>query len=130
MRSEVPSKICASCGRPMSWRKSWEKNWDSMRYCSDSCRRQKLDKKSTHIKDAILNMAVERGPAKSLCPSEVARYLFPEDWESHMEEVRRVARQLHNRGDIEITQKGEVIKDLNVKGPIRIKLAKKRILQN
>jgi hypothetical protein len=127
MKSELPSKICASCGRPMSWRKSWEKNWESIRYCSDSCRRQKLDKNSIQVRETLLKMAIERGPSKSLCPSEVARHLFPDDWESHMEEVRRVARQLHHKGDLEITQKGEVIKDLNVKGPIRIRIAKKSI---
>nr|WP_238525743.1 DUF2256 domain-containing protein [Methylovorus glucosotrophus] len=23
----------------MTWRKAWEKNWDSVKYCSDACRR-------------------------------------------------------------------------------------------
>ena len=31
-------KICARCGRPFSWRKKWERDWDSVRYCSDKCR--------------------------------------------------------------------------------------------
>jgi hypothetical protein len=127
MNSQKLSKICASCGRPMTWRKSWEKNWETIRYCSESCRRQKLDKNFTDVRDTILLMASERGAEKSICPSEVARKLFPDNWETHMEEVRRVARQLHHQGDIEITQKGMVIRDLNVKGPIRIRISKKKM---
>ena len=40
-KSFLPSKPCAACGRPMSWRKAWAKNWDQVRYCSDACRRGK-----------------------------------------------------------------------------------------
>ncbi|WP_415274781.1 DUF2256 domain-containing protein [Aquiluna sp. Uisw_065] len=25
----------------MVWRKSWEKNWDEVRYCSEKCKRTK-----------------------------------------------------------------------------------------
>lgn len=37
-KGDLPSKICATCGRPMVWRKKWEKVWDEVRYCSDRCR--------------------------------------------------------------------------------------------
>lgn len=37
----LPSKICACCGRPMIWRKSWAKNWDEVKYCGEKCRRSK-----------------------------------------------------------------------------------------
>ncbi|WP_162661028.1 DUF2256 domain-containing protein [Tuwongella immobilis] len=40
-KSDLPSKICASCGRPFTWRKKWERNWDEVRYCSDRCRSQR-----------------------------------------------------------------------------------------
>jgi hypothetical protein len=33
-----PDKLCARCGRPFSWRKKWERDWESVRYCSDKCR--------------------------------------------------------------------------------------------
>ncbi|KAL2071352.1 hypothetical protein VTL71DRAFT_12587 [Oculimacula yallundae] len=42
-------KICASCGRQISWRKKWEKNWDSITYCSDSCRKHKIKPGSVDI---------------------------------------------------------------------------------
>jgi hypothetical protein len=37
----LPSKPCAVCGRPMSWRKAWAKNWAEVLYCSDACRAKK-----------------------------------------------------------------------------------------
>ena len=40
-KSYLPEKQCATCGRPFSWRKKWAKNWDSVRYCSERCRRNK-----------------------------------------------------------------------------------------
>jgi len=42
----VPTKPCARCGRPMSWRKAWAKNWDEVKYCSDACRRGKMSASS------------------------------------------------------------------------------------
>lgn len=37
-KADLPTKICAACGRPFTWRKKWEKTWNEVRYCSDSCR--------------------------------------------------------------------------------------------
>ncbi|GLS88036.1 hypothetical protein GCM10010873_30100 [Cypionkella aquatica] len=41
-KADLPVKICASCGRPMVWRKAWEKVWDEVKYCSDRCRKTKV----------------------------------------------------------------------------------------
>lgn len=40
-KSNLPSKICAACGRPFNWRKKWERCWDEVRYCSERCRSEK-----------------------------------------------------------------------------------------
>lgn len=40
-KSQLPSKPCVTCGRPMVWRKSWAKNWEQVLYCSEACRRAK-----------------------------------------------------------------------------------------
>jgi len=37
-KSELPTKPCEACGRPFTWRKKWERDWDQVRYCSDACR--------------------------------------------------------------------------------------------
>lgn len=40
-KTDLPTKICAGCGRPFSWRKKWERVWDEVKYCSDRCRQQR-----------------------------------------------------------------------------------------
>lgn len=40
-KQALPRKTCAVCGRVMVWRKAWAKTWDSVRYCSDACRKRK-----------------------------------------------------------------------------------------
>jgi len=40
-KQNLPEKTCLTCGRPFTWRKKWEKNWDQVRCCSDRCRREK-----------------------------------------------------------------------------------------
>ncbi|MBL8816491.1 MAG: DUF2256 domain-containing protein [Planctomyces sp.] len=37
----LPIRQCAVCGRTFTWRKKWERCWEQVRYCSDSCRRQR-----------------------------------------------------------------------------------------
>ena len=37
-KANLPSKICPVCKRPFTWRKKWERNWDTVKYCSDRCR--------------------------------------------------------------------------------------------
>lgn len=38
-KSDLPVKTCATCGRPMVWRRKWARVWDEVRYCSARCRR-------------------------------------------------------------------------------------------
>jgi hypothetical protein len=40
-KAALPSKPCAACGRPMSWRKAWARTWEQVRYCSERCRRSR-----------------------------------------------------------------------------------------
>lgn len=38
--NNLPTKVCPACGRPFTWRKKWERDWDSVVYCSDKCRKE------------------------------------------------------------------------------------------
>jgi len=67
-------------------------------------------------------MATERGVNKTICPSEVARAMFPANWRKHMENIREVAIDLQQQGKVTITQKGEPVDVNHIKGPIRIKI--------
>lgn len=40
-KSDLPTKVCATCGFPFTWRKKWEKVWAEVKYCSDRCRKAK-----------------------------------------------------------------------------------------
>ena len=37
-KSDLPAKVCATCGRPFTWRKKLRLVWDEVRHCSDACR--------------------------------------------------------------------------------------------
>ncbi|WP_119069563.1 DUF2256 domain-containing protein [Rubrobacter indicoceani] len=37
-KQNLPEKTCPVCGRPFTWRKKWERDWDSVVYCSRRCR--------------------------------------------------------------------------------------------
>jgi hypothetical protein len=121
--SSIPdAKTCASCGRTMEWRKAWERSWLEMKYCSDSCRRRKVTTVDRDLEAAILALLGERGSGKTICPSEAARIVGGEEWESLMEPSRRAARRLVGAQTIEITQKGRVVDPSTAKGPIRLRL--------
>lgn len=112
------SKICESCGRSFDFRKKWEKNWDSIKYCSDECRK---NKNNFDYKEQILNLLQKRDSDKTICPSEVLPLPQKTD-KTYMEHVRRSARQLVHDGLIEITQRGQVVDPDDFRGPIRLRL--------
>ncbi len=37
-KGELPSKVCAACGRPFAWRKKWARVWEQVKYCSERCK--------------------------------------------------------------------------------------------
>ena len=39
-KQDLPAKLCACCGLPFTWRKKWERDWASVKFCSDRCRQQ------------------------------------------------------------------------------------------
>ena len=127
MSEKMPSnanhepKHCVTCGRPFEWRKKWEKVWPEVRYCSRNCRR-KLSTQEQTLERIILELLQNRSRTSSICPSEAARKMVPEDWQKWMEATRQAARRLAIQGQIEITQKGRPVPHLNFKGPIRLKI--------
>lgn len=115
------TKVCASCGRTMTWRKSWARNWESVRYCSEACRRRGVPDSDRELEALILSMLEARPRAATICPSDVARGVA-EDWRPLMEPVRRAARRLVAEGRVEICQGGRVVDPSHARGPIRIRL--------
>jgi hypothetical protein len=125
IEGEFAPKVCAACGRTMEWRKSWAKNWESVKFCSDRCRREDLGGSAKALEGEILRLLAARGAGKTICPSEAARAVAGEDkaaWEALMEPARAAARRLVAEGKIVITQGGRVVDGSTAKGPIRLKL--------
>lgn len=116
--------MCASCGRTMVWRRKWAANWDSVRYCSDACRRSKVSDVDRQLETAIETLLDDRARGASICPSEAARLVGGEDaWRELMEPARRAARRLVAAGTVQITQGGHVVDPSTARGPIRIRRA-------
>jgi len=74
------------------------------------------------IRNTILEKVRQRGLAKTICPSEVARALGGDEWRSLMDDVRSVGIELVNQGYLQITQKGVVVNPHTAKGAIRFRV--------
>ncbi|WP_420851131.1 DUF2256 domain-containing protein [Rhizobium quercicola] len=46
-KSNLPTKICAACGRPFAWRKKWVRDWENVKTCSERCKGDVRRKAST-----------------------------------------------------------------------------------
>ena len=119
--SPKPSKLCASCGRRMEWRKAWARNWQAVKYCSDACRRTKGSVVDARLEATIRALLDQRAAGATICPSEAARTVSPDDWRKLMEPARRAARRLAAAGVVEVTQAGKVVDPSSFRGPIRIR---------
>ena len=36
-------RICKTCKKSFSWRKKWQRDWENVLYCSERCRKNKLN---------------------------------------------------------------------------------------
>ncbi len=76
------------------------------------------------LERSILDLLAQRADGATICPSEAARLVGREDdWRDLMEPARRAAARLVARGDVEVTQGGEVVDPDTAVGPIRIRRA-------
>jgi hypothetical protein len=75
------------------------------------------------IAETILKLVAERGPDKTICPSEAARAVggpHPDGWGPLMQPVRRVAVRLALEGRITILRKGKPADPTDFKGVYRL----------
>ncbi|MEM1422555.1 MAG: DUF2256 and DUF3253 domain-containing protein [Planctomycetota bacterium] len=122
-----PDKICVICGRRIEWRKKWERDWETVKYCSKSCRSRTLDGTDRALEESIVSLLRSRAGGGSICPSEAAKAVGGEDeklWRPLMERTREAARRLTNAGRVQITQRNSVVNPSTAKGPIRVRLAR------
>lgn len=73
---------------------------------------------------AVVTLAGHRAPDRTICPSDAARSVGGDDWRALMELTGDVVRSLACGGEVDITQKGEVLDpDGEWRGPIRVRTA-------
>ncbi len=72
---------------------------------------------------AILDLLAQRDEGRTICPSEAARVLGgAEGFRPLMPLVRDAAADLVARGELQVTQSGEVVDPRAARGPIRLRL--------
>ncbi|MFI5937938.1 DUF2256 domain-containing protein [Actinoplanes sp. NPDC051494] len=103
-------KTCASCGRTITWRKSWAADWDQVRWCSGACRRRGYRAADREL-DSLLLAAVGR-----------VRRLPLAGVDGDREEVRRAARRLAAAGRVRWIQTGRPVDPSTARGDVEITL--------
>ncbi|MEM9730381.1 MAG: DUF2256 and DUF3253 domain-containing protein, partial [Myxococcota bacterium] len=116
---------CPRCGRDFEWRAKWASHWEDVRYCSERCRRRRLGKTDRALEAAIVEL-LEARRGSTICPSEAARRVSPNDWRGLMGRTRDAARRLVSRGHVEILQQNRVVDPTAARGPIRLRLTARR----
>lgn len=122
-RHKQDPKPCIVCGRSIEWRKKWERDWDSVKYCSNACRSRGVKEIDPQLESAILELLHQRKGGATICPSEAAKHVDSENWRDLMEDARMAARRLVAHGRVVITQNNTIVDPSTAKGPIRIRLA-------
>lgn len=74
------------------------------------------------LRDQVLIACQNRGPDKTVCPSEIAREHLGASWRDHMPRVRDAAAWWMDRGRIVATRRGEVVDPTRPGGPIRLRI--------
>ena len=82
---------------------------------------QVSDSGDERLERTILELLEQRAAGVTICPSEAARRVGGEQWRPWMEPVRAAARRLVARGDIVVTQRGQIVDESSAKGPIRLR---------
>lgn len=75
------------------------------------------------LETAIMEMGRQRN-GNNFCPSEIVRWLFPQDWRQFMPDIQAEMMRLYDEDKIVVLQKGEPVEKGPVpRGPVRIKVS-------
>ena len=83
------------------------------------------DSLAERVRDCVMELLVERGPGRSICPSEAAHLLGVRmgcHWQDLMRPVRTVAAGMVEDGLVEAIQHETVVDIKIVRGPVRLRL--------
>lgn len=81
---------------------------------------------SETIEDLVLRLARERGPGKTICPTEAAKAAAgqrgEDNWQGRLPAVKAAAVRLAKRGGVSIYRKGKPVDPEDFRGVYRIGL--------
>ena len=77
----------------------------------------------SRLEQTLLDLLEQRRPGATICPSDAARAVEPDDWRPLMDAARAAAARLASAGQVEVTQGGEVVDVTTARGPVRIRRA-------
>ncbi|WP_029434070.1 DUF3253 domain-containing protein [Blastococcus sp. URHD0036] len=69
----------------------------------------------------IVALLDARAADASICPSDAARAVDPDGWRELMPAARAAAGRLAGAGEVQVTQRGEVVDVATARGPVRIR---------
>ena len=105
-----------------------------VKFSGQKFRLLKMADVNAHVSKLLLphinNLLSSRHYPKTICPSEVARAIRPDDledlgivdWRDLMPDIRQILWSMRERGEVQILQKGIILEDIqlhDIKGPIR-----------
>ncbi len=117
-------RTCRSCGRRIEWRKKWERNWESIAYCSDSCRARKVKPIDAALEEWLLARLDGAPRGTTVDPADAAAAVATGTSTGTTglgEPARSAARRLVNRGLAEMVQRGVVVDPSTAKGPVTLR---------
>ncbi|WP_420104205.1 DUF3253 domain-containing protein [Bosea sp. (in: a-proteobacteria)] len=84
-----------------------------------------MSEREQELEAAMLRLVAQRGPDKTVCPSEAARAVggdHPDGWGPLMQPARKVAVRLMKEGRLVITRKGRPVDPDDFRGVYRLRL--------
>ncbi|WP_235534781.1 DUF3253 domain-containing protein [Nocardioides sp. Soil777] len=100
----------------------WERDWDSVRYCSQGCRRRRTTPEDEALEAAIVRLLAARGRSAGISGTDAARVVADgADWSALVEPARRAARRLAAAGEVEIVQGRRVVDPSTARDEFRIR---------
>lgn len=73
------------------------------------------------LETALRALLDRRAPGATVCPSEAARAVAPQDWRPLMADARAAAQRLVDAGEADVTQSGDVVDLATAQGPVRVR---------
>lgn len=88
-------------------------------------KRKKQRVSDERVQETLFNQLVEAGLEGAVKPEDIARELYPEEWQRMLKRVRLMAKQQAVAGNLVILRKGEIADPEDFKGLIKLRVTER-----